>query len=85
MKRNNSKETTTSKLFGNKFAPTFVFAVIMAVFAFLPSGFAKINGQPEDSCKTESSKSYQVAPKLPAEWVWEKKAINFDHMFRTKR
>lgn len=85
MKHNSYKKTKRSKLFGNKTVPTFVLVTMVAVFAFLPSGFAKSDLSPEDSCKKESSTSIEVTPKLPAEWVWQRKAMNFDHMFRTKK
>ena len=32
----------------------------------------------------EGVRSMMVAPELPRGWVWERKAITFDHMFRER-
>ena len=89
MKNANSyRSPVLSKVFGNKLARAVVavsIATIVAVFSFMPVGVADSDCKPEDSQAREASPMVYKEPKLPAEWVWRQKTINFDHMFRVKR
>ncbi|MCP4600327.1 MAG: hypothetical protein GY847_07310 [Proteobacteria bacterium] len=49
---------------------------------------AEIVPNPGEPSSCESNPDDPITPspsKLPEEWIWKKKAITFDHMYRTAR
>ena len=89
MHRNNKKTNDfrlSGRLVGNILTPVFAIVVLMTVFSFQPKGFAKGN---EDSNGTSDTHYVidvqETSKKLPAQWTWKKEAINFDHMYPSKR
>ena len=89
MKRNTKNTNNfkpSARLVGNILAPVFAIVIFAAVFAIQPKGFAKGNDDSSVNTSTQYEITVDETPsKLPAKWTWERKAINFDHMYPSNR
>ena len=83
-KRGNKMKKIIGNLVSVKFAV--VFSMCLGVFIGA-SGLAlgQNLAQHDKIEKTEAKEVVMPEPKLPREWVWQRKALNFDHMYRKAR
>lgn len=74
-----SPETTTRERARGWLLASSIAALALAIFAA-----AVVLGRPSpsDAAEMKPEVPEYVAPELPREWRWERKAITFDHMFR---
>ena len=89
MKRDTQKTNSNKpsiRLIKNILRSALTIVVFAGIFAFQTNGFA----DDTKNAKSGTDAQYlinltEAPPKLPARWVWEKKTVNFDHMYRKAR